>query len=148
MRIVSNVLGVLFVLLGLAGFASPHLMGMNLSTTHNIVHLIVGVLALWFGIAGSERGLRNWLVTIGVVGMVVGIIGFFFGAGTVTLKALAGLPEHHLWKLVPNHLEFGTADDVFHLIAGIIFLIAGLARTSAQERMAARTREMKEKVAR
>ena len=145
-RTVVNVLGVLFILAGLAGFASHHMMDMNLSTTHNIIHLITGVLALWFGLKGTDRGVRNFARTVGVIYGLLGLIGFFFGPDTLTLKSLSGLAESHVWKLIPGHLELGTADDVVHLVAGIIFLIVGFIPRSAELRAERAATETKEKV--
>ena len=38
---------------GLIGFVSPHLLGMHLTTIHNVVHLLTGALALYFGSMGA-----------------------------------------------------------------------------------------------
>src|SRR5688500_7644103 len=39
---ICTVLGVVFLLVGLAGFAVPGALGMHLSPAHNVVHLVSG----------------------------------------------------------------------------------------------------------
>ena len=52
-KTISTILGIVFLLVGLLGFAAPNLMGMHLSTTHNLIHLVSGALALYFGLKGT-----------------------------------------------------------------------------------------------
>src|SRR5947207_2682090 len=47
-KTISTILGVLFLAVGLLGFAAPGLMGMHLSVAHNVVHLVSGAVALFF----------------------------------------------------------------------------------------------------
>ena len=72
-KTVCKILGVVFLLVGLIGFASPHLLNAHLSAAHNVVHIVSGAIAL-----------------------------------------------------VPDTLEFGTADHGIHILLGVIFLAGGL----------------------
>ena len=50
---VCMILGVVFLLVGILGFVMPGLLGAHLTLAHNIVHLVTGALALWFGLKGT-----------------------------------------------------------------------------------------------
>jgi hypothetical protein len=45
-KTVCKILGVVFLLVGVAGFAAPNLLGAHLSTPHNVVHIVSGAIAL------------------------------------------------------------------------------------------------------
>ena len=55
-KLVCKLLGVVFVLVGVAGFVAPGFLGTHLSLAHNAVHLISGAIALYFGFAGLFCG--------------------------------------------------------------------------------------------
>ena len=41
-KTVCKIMGVVFLLVGIAGFAAPHLLGAHLTPAHNLVHLASG----------------------------------------------------------------------------------------------------------
>jgi len=57
-KTICKILGVVFLLVGVAGFAAPHLLGAHLTPAHNVVHILSGVVALYFGFAGSLSGAK------------------------------------------------------------------------------------------
>jgi Domain of unknown function (DUF4383) len=134
-RTVSNVLGVVFILLGLIGFVSHSFLGMHLNTTHNLINLITGGLSLYFGMRGTDQGVRDWCRTIGIIYGFFGVLGLLFGPGAFTLRGLAGETTNHLFKVIPGHLEFGTNDDVVHLILGVVYMIAGFVPRQVERRV-------------
>lgn len=68
-KTVCKVLGLVLLLLGVAGFVAPTLLGLNLNPAHNAIHIVAGVLALYFGFAGSLSGRKGsvwfWLAPRG-----------------------------------------------------------------------------------
>jgi hypothetical protein len=112
-KTVCKVLGVVFVLIGIAGFVNQGLLGAHLSATHNVVHLVSGVLALYFGFAGSLSGAKGFALVFGVVYLALGILGMAMGMG----------PEH-MWNVGPLHL--GQVDHGIHILLGVVFLAGGL----------------------
>lgn len=112
-KTVCKILGVVFVLVGLCGFALPHLLGAHLTTPHNLVHIVSGIAALYFGFAGSLSAARAFCLIFGVVYLALGILGFAMGA-----------PPDSMWHVGP--LELGTADHGIHVLLGAIFLAGGL----------------------
>jgi hypothetical protein len=111
--------GILLILAGLVGFAAPSLMGMHLSTAHNIVHLVSGAIALYFGLKATPASARAFCIVFGAAYGLLGLIGFAAGGPGYTLT------------LIPGELVLGTMDHVVHVLLGAIFLIAGLFRKVA-----------------
>ena len=114
-RTICRVFGVAFVLAGLGGFAMPHLLGFHLTLIHNLVHLATVVLALYLGFAGSAGAVRTFCIVFGGVYLALGVLGFL-APGVVA--AVIGHPLVDSNELMP--------DNVFHIVVGAVFLLAGL----------------------
>jgi hypothetical protein len=112
-RNVCKLLGVVFVLVGFAGFFNEHLLGAHLDKYHNLVHIVSGIIALYFGFAGSFSGARSFCLLFGVVYLALGCLGWFMGTGST-----------HLLVLGPLHLA--TVDHGIHVVLGVLFLAGGL----------------------
>src|SRR5215210_9465980 len=112
-KTVCKILGVVLLLVGLIGFASPRLLGAHLSAAHNVVHLVSGAIALYFGFAGTLSGAKIFSLVFGVVYLALGILGMALGSG-----------DDRMWMAGP--LEFGQADHGIHILLGVIFLAGGL----------------------
>jgi Domain of unknown function (DUF4383) len=110
-KTVNTVLGIGFLLVGIAGFLAPSLLGLHLSPVHNAIHLVSGALALWLGLKGTLNANRTFGFGFGAVYALLGIAGFVAGSGNARLLAVA-----------PNHLVLGTPDHIVHLILGLAFL--------------------------
>lgn len=122
------ILGVVFLLVGILGFLVPNFAGTHLSTAHNLIHLLSGAAALYFGLAASVSAARLFAILFGLVYLLLGVAGFFLGAtGTITLPdhLKAGGVNEHMLRLIPGILELGTMDHVVHLLLGFLFLVAG-----------------------
>jgi hypothetical protein len=114
-KTVCKILGVVFILVGLIGFVSPGFLGTHLSLTHNLVHLISGAIALYFGFAATLSAARLFCIIFGVVYGLLGICGFLLGTGDDRMfEALASLGLH-----------LGTMDHVVHILLGVVFLAGG-----------------------
>jgi hypothetical protein len=112
-KTVCKILGVVFLLVGLIGFVAPTLLGAHLSPAHNIVHIVSGVVALYFGFAGTLSAAKAFALVFGVVYMALGILGMALGTGA-----------DRMWMVGPLH--FGQADHGIHILLGVIFLAGGL----------------------
>ena len=108
-KTVAKLLGVILLLVGILGFT--HVLdplGAHLSTAHNLVHIISGVLALYFGFAGSLGGAKGFCTIFGLVYLLLGIVGLAKGDLTI------------------GPLMLGKVDHGIHLIVGALFLAGGL----------------------
>lgn len=135
----ATVLGIAFLLVGLLGFVAPHLLGAHLSPVHNLVHIVSGVVALYFGLAGTLSGARLFDLIFGAVYLLLGVIGFLLGSPAVPTLGTPGMAaDTRLFRLIPGALELGTADHIIHILLGLVFLIGGLVTkasiTAAPER--------------
>ena len=112
-KTVCKILGVVFLLVGVCGFVAPNLLGAHLSPAHNAVHIVSGVIALYFGFAGTLSAAKAFSLIFGVVYLALGILGMALGTG-----------EGRMWMVGPLH--FGQADHGIHILLGVIFLAGGL----------------------
>jgi len=112
-KTVCKILGVVFLLVGVCGFVAPTLLGAHLSPAHNAVHIVSGVIALYFGFAGSLSGAKAFSLVFGVVYLALGILGMAMGTGA-----------EHMFNVGPLHL--GQVDHGIHILLGVVFLAGGL----------------------
>lgn len=116
-------LGLFFVLAGIGGIIMPGMLGMHLSLLHNIIHLASGVLALMCGYADDPKKSYNFCIGFGTVYGLLGLAGFVFGEpgypGVGHMEA-----DNFLLRVIPNALEFGTADHGVHILIAGTFLIS------------------------
>jgi hypothetical protein len=112
-KTICKILGVVFLFVGVCGFAAPTLLGAHLTPPHNVVHIVTGVIALYFGFAGSLSGAKAFALVFGVVYLALGILGLVLGT-----------PPERMWMVGPLH--FGTSDHAIHILLGILFLAGGL----------------------
>ena len=80
--VVARLYGVVFIGLGLLGFFVREAFGMHFDLVHNLVHLIVGTLAI-SSVMSGEASVRQFLRITGVFFGLLAAIGFvnpgFFG---------------------------------------------------------------------
>jgi hypothetical protein len=126
-KTIATVLGVAFILVGIIGFISPGFLGTHLSLTHNLVHIISGAVALYFGLAGSLSGARLFCLVFGAVYLLLGVVGFLLGGDQQhTIAGITHGPDSRLLQVIPGQLELATMDHTVHILLGIVFLIGGL----------------------
>ena len=113
-KTVCKILGVVFWLVGVVGFAAPTLLGAHLTPAHNVVHIVSGAIALYLGFAGTLSAAKTFCLVFGVVYLALGVLGLGLGTGADRDWHIGGL------------LHFGTADHGIHSLLGIIFLAGGL----------------------
>jgi hypothetical protein len=108
-KTVAKILGVVLLLVGILGFT--HLLdslGAHLSPVHNLVHIISGVISLYFGFAGSLGGAKSFCTIFGLVYLLLGLVGIVKG------------------DLMLGPLVLGKVDHGIHLIVGAAYLAGGL----------------------
>ena len=121
---VSTTFGVRRSAAAVIACVAPSMLGMHLSVTHSIIHLVTGAVSLWLGLKGSPSAAKNFCIVFGLVYLGLGVAGFVAGA-----NAEPGVPGPHdarMLKVIPGQFEVGTADHVVHILLGAIYLIAGL----------------------
>ena len=113
-KTVCKLLGLVFILVGVAGFFKHDLLGAHLDQYHNCVHIVSGVIALYFGFAGSTSGAKGFCLLFGIVYLALGVLGF--GLGNAAMD--------RMWNVGPLHLA--RVDHVIHSLLGVVFLAGGL----------------------
>ncbi|HZE64064.1 MAG TPA: DUF4383 domain-containing protein [Pyrinomonadaceae bacterium] len=105
----AKIMGLVLLLVGVLGFTHVlDFLGAHLSPVHNLVHIVSGVIALYFGFAGSLSGAKGFCIIFGLVYLLLGILGLVMG-------------ELHVGSLMLAKVDHGI-----HLIVGAIFLAGGL----------------------
>jgi hypothetical protein len=107
----ATIIGVVFVLVGIAGFFRHDLLGAHLGMSHNIVHLVSGVISLYIGSRGSLSAAKSFCIAFGLVYGLLGVVGI-------------AMDEIHVSAL---DLTLGKIDHYIHIAIGALYLIAGLA---------------------
>ena len=119
-RLVAAVFGVVYLLVGLVGFAvtgfsnfagtdtGDKLLVFEINPLHNIVHLAIGVLLLLSSRAVATAKGAN--TAVGAVYLLVGILGLFLIGSDANILSLNG------------------ADNVLHLASAIVLLGVGLSQ--------------------
>jgi len=116
-KTVCKILGVVLLLVGIAGFFNDHLLKMHLTPVHNIVHLLTALIALYIGFAGTASAARTFCLVFGVIYLILGILGFIASGAIVA-------------SIIQAHDPAGlTPDNAVHLLLGAVFLIVGLLRS-------------------
>src|SRR5258706_1410541 len=103
--------GALLVVVGLLGFVAPGFMGMHLSALHNVVYLLSGAAAIYFGLKAAPVAARAFCLVFGTLYGLLGLAGFVVGGIDYT------------FTIIPGALVLGTMDHLVHLILGTIFLV-------------------------
>ena len=125
-RIIAFLFGGVYVLVGLLGFfwvndvpfagpgnGSNAIFGLfEVNPLHNAVHLLVGFSLLIFGVSTAYAA-RAVNLTVGVVYLLLGIVGFFLAA-----------PDGGTSPI--NFLALNTGDQILHLASALILLAVGL----------------------
>jgi uncharacterized membrane protein YuzA (DUF378 family) len=123
-RLVGTVFGVVYLLVGIAGFVVTSgsgfagteggtLLIFEVNPLHNIIHLAIGALLTVAG-TSSVRAARAANTAVGAVYLLVGLLGLFLiGTGA-------------------NILALNGADNVLHFASAVLLLGVGLAADRAE----------------
>ncbi len=100
-------LGVVFILIGIAGFfVNGTLIIFQVSTVHNVIHLLSGVVAL-AAVGAGESYARLYLIVFGLVYALVAVLGFVNGGDILGL------------------IQTNRADDYLHTAIAVVSLAVG-----------------------
>ena len=105
--------GAFLVVVGLLGFVVPRFMGMHLSALHNVLLLLSGAVAIYFGMKATPAAARTFCIVFGALYGLLGLAGFVAGG------------QDYTFTIIPGALVLGTMDHLVHLILGAIFLSVG-----------------------
>ena len=113
-RTVCKLLGLVLLLVGIAGFTHYlDSLGAHLNQAHNLVHIVSGLLALYFGFSGTASAARSFCLVFGIVYLLLGVAGWFLGTGA-----------EHIFK-IGELLTLGKVDHIIHVLVGAVFLAGG-----------------------
>ena len=111
----AMLLGAFLIIEGIWGLFSPVVFGvLSTNTLHAVIHIVLGVAGV---LAGRGGFVRNYLLGVGGLLVVVGVLRFIPGAS----------------DLVVSLLNVNVAVAYFNIVVGLISLLIGFSapRTSA-----------------
>jgi hypothetical protein len=117
-RIVALVIGIIFTIIGLAGFlvsssmARGNLLGFDVDLVHNLVHLVTGLLGLAAAFTGWSRRFNQ---IFGIIYIIIGLAGLVY-------------PGFYFNGLLLGLMHVNTLDHVLHWIVGIVATAVGFSR--------------------
>jgi hypothetical protein len=124
---VCLIVGFFLILLGLVGTVIPEALSMHLSPSHNIIHLVSGILAMWIGSMDEPKRANVFCIVTGFLYSAIGIAGFIIGLPGYPSGNMPGMSgDQYLFKVIPNVLELGSMDHTVHLILGAFFLFSAI----------------------
>lgn len=106
--------GLFFLTISVIGFFAGDLLRVHLTSAHNYLHLINGLILGMIGMKGNPALVRITSFCFGSAYFLLGITGFFIGG------------SDNLMVLLPERLELGVNDHIFHILIGVLFLFAGI----------------------
>jgi hypothetical protein len=125
-------IGVVMIILAVAGVFDSHFLGLHLSFMHCFVLAIFGLLSVWSGVTTKRRSFVINLVA-GVFFLMNSVLAFLAG-DRGHLKIGYGSNEDMIVKMAPGFLELSTFDHIFHLCLGLFFLlVAYLWKSKSQD---------------
>ncbi len=111
-KLVTQVLGVVLLLVGIAGFVTGDpLIAFKVDAVHNSIHILSGLVALFA--ASNYSYARMYLIVFGLVYAVVAILGFTMGGDIVGL------------------FTTNAADDYLHTAIALVCLVVGFGSKKA-----------------
>jgi len=113
--------GALLIAVGLLGFGVPGFLGMHLTALHNVLLLLSGTGAIYFGLKATPPAARAFCLVFGTLYGLLGLAGFVVG----------GIANTFTITIIPGALVLGTMDHAAHLILGSIFVAVGWVERAA-----------------
>ena len=118
---IAMIFGWIFLIIGILGFIPNPIVGegglFHADLNHNIVHILSGIIFLWVAYGAAAKS-AMLLKVFGIVYLLVAILGFFMGEGSIL-----GL------------IEVNAADNWLHLVLGLVFIWAGMKKGGAMQTM-------------
>lgn len=108
-----KILGFVLIAAGIVGFFKYDLAGFHLTTIHNIVHLVTGGAALYFGFTTTVAAARMFCLIMGAIYLILGVVGFI---APTLITAIIQAHDADV-NMAP--------DNIVHLLFGAAFLIVG-----------------------
>lgn len=114
-------IGVVMILLAVAGGFDSNFLGLHLSFMHSFVLAAFGALAILSGFTSQRKAFLINLVC-GIFFLLNAILGFLVG-DRGHLKLGYGTSEDFIVKFAPGFLELSTFDHLLHFALAVFFLI-------------------------
>ncbi len=124
-QVLAALIGLLFLVLGIAGFlrtgfsgftSNEHqtIVGFMINPLHNLVHTVIGVLGLLCAAASPSARLFGWILFIG------------YGLASVWGLMITGVISSNPVSGLGNPLNLDAADNWLHVLAALVGLVMAI----------------------
>ena len=103
-KIWALIVGIVLAIIGVWGLFTTSILGVGVNLVQSIVHLIGAVFGIYIGLKGTGKSFN---MIVGVLGVILGILGFIPGTK----------------NLLVSLLNCNTATHILHLVVGVVSLI-------------------------
>lgn len=108
-KMLTWILGIVLTIVGILGYFNNPILGIfAVDGTHNLVHLVSGIIGILAALGGDKYA-KTYLQVFGVIYAIVFILGLF-------TEPILGL------------ITSNTPDDILHLVIAVIALYGGFGK--------------------
>jgi predicted membrane protein len=118
-KTIATLIGVIFIAVGILGYIDNPIVGdsanaiFHADSTHNMVHIVSGVLFLLVAMAAPAAA-SGFMIVFGLVYLALGVLG------------MTSIGDQGMTTLV-GFLHVNGNDNYLHIALGLVILIAGFA---------------------
>lgn len=105
------VVGAVLLLVGICGFLTPSMLGMQFGKLHNSVHILSGLIGLYCGLASGGKNAGAYAKIFGAAYTVIALAGFAGWNGALPIGNMS--------------LHLSLAYNAVHAVVGVAGLAAG-----------------------
>jgi hypothetical protein len=103
-KLFARVVGIILLLVGILGFFVPLDGFLDLTFTHNLFHLVTGIILL--AVSGKEAGSVTAAKVFGIIYLLVGIVGIFINDFIGMTLTVSGTIIHFVIALIALYVGF------------------------------------------
>jgi uncharacterized membrane protein HdeD (DUF308 family) len=122
--------GIAAVIFGVLAFMWPGITVLSLTFLWGAYALVDGVAALWAAITGGGAGSRGWLLIVGVLGILAGLVAFVWPVGTAGVLLLfiaawaIAIGIMQIWGAIRLRKEI--EGEWLLILSGVVSILFGL----------------------
>ncbi len=122
--------GIAGVIFGILAFAWPGITVLSLTFLWGAYALVDGIASLWAALTGGGQGSRGWLLIVGILGILAGLVAFVWPVGTAGILLLfiaawaiaTGIMQ--IWGAIRLRKEI--EGEWLLILSGVISILFGL----------------------
>lgn len=132
----ATIMGVLFIVIGIAGFIFNNLLGAHLTLMHNIIHLVSGIASVYIGATSSRYAAKLFCFVFGISYLSLAVFGYWLGYNHMETYLPKGAEDNaynqDMFHVIPGVFELGVMDHLIHVVIGAVYIVAAAITRTAR----------------